>query len=171
MGNLRNRAETGEPGPQGTTLFQANEIAEVISSPSADTKGDVEHAALVGTSAPFLDQRFVLKRGKTQLGRHSSNDIVLPDSSVSARHAWIIQDNGEFRLMNVLSTNGTHINENKVHEAALTDGDRIRFGRAEFVFRAPARADTGGGASAMPIWIWAGAFAIIGGALVAVLIL
>ena len=123
------------PGPQGTTLFEAAELDEVISSPSADREGNVDRAALIGIKAPFLDQRFTLREGKTTIGRSRENDIILPDASVSARHAWILHDEGSFRLMNILSTNGTYLNDHKTHEATLQPGDRLRFGRTEFVFK------------------------------------
>jgi pSer/pThr/pTyr-binding forkhead associated (FHA) protein len=37
--------------------------------------------------------------------------------------------------MNTLSTNGTFVNDQRVHDAVLKHGDRIRFGQAEFIFR------------------------------------
>ena len=36
--------------------------------------------------------------------------------------------------MNTLSTNGTFVNDRRVHEATLRHGDHIRLGQAEFVF-------------------------------------
>jgi len=36
--------------------------------------------------------------------------------------------------MNTLSTNGTFVNDQRVHESVLRHGDRIRLGQAEFVF-------------------------------------
>src|SRR3546814_7505610 len=35
------------------------------------------------------------------------------------------------RVMNMLSTNGTFVNDQKVHEATLVHGDRLRFGTVE----------------------------------------
>lgn len=160
-------------GPQGTTLFNASELAEVIESPSADLEGDIGKAALVGLAPPFMDQRFVLNRGKTQIGRREDNDIVLPDGSVSAQHAWILYDNGRYRVMNMLSTNGTFLHDNKVRDALLNEGDRLRFGRAEFVFRAGMNAqmepDTAGFRPGMPL-IWTVAAVIVLLALAGVLL-
>ncbi|HET19972.1 MAG TPA: FHA domain-containing protein [Chromatiales bacterium] len=166
MNTERNDPKIGRAGPQGTTLFQAGELAEIIASPSADTEGDIERAALEGITPPFLDQRFVLKRGKTMVGRRDDNDIILPDGSVSAQHAWILHENGQYRVMNMLSTNGIFINGEKVHEAPLHEGDRIRFGRAEFVFRSGALSGLQEDRSRVPLWVWAGAVLVL--ALIAV---
>lgn len=172
MGKSRNDPEATRPGPQGTTLFEAGEIDDVVASPSADREGDIDRAALVGTKPPFLDQRFVLRRGKTTLGRRDGNDIVLPDPSVSARHAWILYDNGQYRLMNVLSTNGTFLNDERIHEAPLADGDRVRFGRAEFVFKAGVTAASRvQQANGVPPWVWLGAGVVLALAVIAVLVL
>lgn len=158
-------------GSHGTMLFGEGELNDVVDSPSADVEGDVDRAALLGIKPPFLDQRFVLKRGKTMLGRHEGNDIVLPEKSISARHAWILDDDddGRCRLMNILSTNGTFVNDLKVHEAVLVDGDRVRFGRAEFVFRAGTgtrEKETAQGSSA---WVWGGALSVVAAAVAAAL--
>jgi pSer/pThr/pTyr-binding forkhead associated (FHA) protein len=53
---------------------------------------------------------------------------------VSATHAWIINQHGHYVLMNTLSTNGTFVNDKRIHETVLAHGDRIRFGQAEFSF-------------------------------------
>lgn len=163
MGSVRNDPKSGRAGPQGTVLFRPGELDDIIASPSVDLDGDVERAALIGITAPFLDQRFVLKRGKTLIGRGETNDIVLPDSSVSSQHAWVLHENGQYRVMNMLSTNGTFVNDAKEHEAPLVDGDRVRFGRAEFVFRAGAQ-PAGASATAaggVPRWVWISAGLIV----------
>lgn len=156
------RAKGEWTGPQGTILFRPEELAEVIASPSADVEGDVDRAALVGISPPFDGQRFVLKRGKTTIGRRTDNDIILPDDSVSAQHAWILYEDEHYRVINMLSTNGTFINDAKAHDRPLQDGDRIRFGRAEFVFRAgaaPSRLPSR--PAGVPAWVWIAAAAVL----------
>ncbi|HRQ55955.1 MAG TPA: FHA domain-containing protein [Azoarcus taiwanensis] len=158
-------------GPQGTTLLDTGFIDAEIVSPSVDREGDVDRAALVGVASPFEGQRFALLGSKTTVGRHPGNDIVLPDNSVSSHHAWILFDDGAYRLMNVLSTNGSFVNERKTHDTVLSDGDRVRFGRAEFVFRGAARAGSGDARERNLTWVWLGAVAIIAAALAVVMAL
>jgi pSer/pThr/pTyr-binding forkhead associated (FHA) protein len=45
-------------------------------------------------------------------------------------------------VLNLLSTNGTYVNNKKVTDSLLGDGDRIRFGEAELVFHKPTGAGT-----------------------------
>lgn len=122
----------GLGGTQGTRVFLRSELpSEAV--PIHET-GDGRFPRLVGTGAPLVGRAFVLRRGKTLVGRKESNDIVIPESSVSAMHAWIINDGSQCRVMNMLSTNGTFVNGEKVHEARLEPGDRVRFGNVELLF-------------------------------------
>ncbi len=64
------------------------------------------------------------------IGRSSQNDIVISDNMVSKTHCQIIQDDrGQYRLIDINSTNGTYING--VHrrgEVVLSKTDIIRIG-------------------------------------------
>jgi molecular chaperone DnaK (HSP70) len=65
------------------------------------------------------------------IGRHSSNDVVIDnDGKVSRHHLQIIQDdNGNFRLADFGSMNGTFVNGSPVTgEFALAASDIIRIG-------------------------------------------
>jgi pSer/pThr/pTyr-binding forkhead associated (FHA) protein len=53
---------------------------------------------------------------------------------VSAIHAKIVCEGDNWRVMNLLSTNGTFVNDAKQTTTSLKPGDRVRFGRAEFLF-------------------------------------
>ncbi len=79
-------------------------------------------------------QRFILCAGRQAIGRGGDNDIVIDDPSVSTAHAWIINQHGRYLIMNTLSTNGTFVNDKRIHEASLKHGDHIRLGQAELVF-------------------------------------
>lgn len=123
-------------GPQGTRLFNAEELRQLAdgSEPTADERASVARPVLQACSPGMQRQRFVLHEGKQSLGRRADNDVVVNDLSVSASHAWIINQHGHCVVMNTLSTNGTFVNGRKVHEAILRHGDRLRLGQAEFVF-------------------------------------
>ncbi|MGM0552329.1 MAG: FHA domain-containing protein [Pseudomonadota bacterium] len=165
MGDQGRRSDTGRSGPQGTMLFRGEDLPEGLAegpqTPEQEPPGG--YPVLVGVGEPFGQQRLALKPGKRSVGRQADNDIVLDEGSVSSQHAWLVNEGGECRVVNLLSTNGTWVNERKVHEAVLKDGDHVRFGRAEFVFR---RRDDGsdalpqGAPSRFP-WRWLGAAVII----------
>ena len=62
------------------------------------------------------------------IGRHSENDIVLRDSSVSRHHACIMREGENLFVTDKGSRNGTIVNGLKVESVRLEDGDVIRIG-------------------------------------------
>lgn len=65
-----------------------------------------------------------------KIGRSSSNDVNIDDPLVSRAHCQIIQDdNGNFRLIDTNSKNGTYLNGTKRHgEIRIKESDIIRIG-------------------------------------------
>jgi len=119
-------------GNQGTLLVAKNDDRiHALDQTEQPTHINLDQPALIGLTPPFVNQRFALRQGKTTIGRREDNSIVLADGSVSSLHAWIIEDNGQYRVMNILSTNGSYVNDARITEAPLQDGDRIRFGGVE----------------------------------------
>src|SRR5438874_9000683 len=76
-------------------------------------------------------------QGNCSIGRSTKNTIVTTSDRVSRRHALIhVQDNGEFWLVDLGSTNGTFLNERRISQPMkLRDRDRIGIGADSFVFR------------------------------------
>jgi ABC-type multidrug transport system ATPase subunit/ABC-type multidrug transport system permease subunit len=68
------------------------------------------------------------------LGRSASNDLVVNDSSVSARHARIVLDSEGAWLEDVGSKNGTFIRDEAISRARLHRGDSVRLGEATVPF-------------------------------------
>ena len=69
------------------------------------------------------------------LGRRQDNDVVLSETTVSRRHALIMEGPGGFVLRDLSTTNGTYVNLDRVGdgELALADGDRIRLADSEVI--------------------------------------
>lgn len=123
-------------GPQGTRLFSADELSRLAAEAAPDPAGraSAEEPVLEGASAGLEGRRFVLRPGRQTVGRGGHNDVVVDDLSVSSTHAWIMNQQGHYVVMNTLSTNGTFVNDKRIHETVLVHGDRLRFGQAEFSF-------------------------------------
>src|SRR5438046_8689846 len=68
------------------------------------------------------------------IGRSPDNTIVINNPSVSARHAHLQLAGETYRLKDLGSTNGTHVNGKPVTETLLSFHDRIRFGATEARF-------------------------------------
>ena len=73
--------------------------------------------------------------GVTRVGRGDDNDVVLSDDRASRHHATITNNNGRFFIRDLGSTNGTFIDEVRIREQRLSDGDHIRVGDTRFTFR------------------------------------
>jgi len=91
---------------------------------------------LVLRSGPRTGQQFGLKRGRNTVGRDPNRaDIVLDDETVSGEHARIQFEQGHFYIYDLASTNGTYINNRRVQRQLLMDGDVVRFGNTQAVFK------------------------------------
>jgi hypothetical protein len=64
----------------------------------------------------------------TLIGRDPSCDIVLPDGSVSRRHARIQRREGGFAVVDQASANGTFLDSQRVADAGLRHGHELRVG-------------------------------------------
>lgn len=69
------------------------------------------------------------------IGRLPDRDLVLDDPGVSRVHAEIRQVGSTYRIVDVGSANGTVVAGERVIEHVLNDGDVIRVGEVEMVFR------------------------------------
>lgn len=75
---------------------------------------------------------FVLEEiERIALGRHSSNDLCFDSRNVSNYHAEIVREETGLWLRDLRSTNGTYVNEERVSERRLANGDCIRVGSHE----------------------------------------
>lgn len=82
-----------------------------------------------------LKKRPVIYRSFSQpevtLGRDPVCDVPLDDEAVSARHARLSFHHGQWWIEDLVSTNGTSLNHEKLTTATvLTSGDEIRCGKA-----------------------------------------
>ena len=77
-----------------------------------------------GTTHELVDEAITIGRG-------SDNTIVVNDPSISTHHAQLLLERDTYRLKDLDSTNGTHVNGKPVSEAVLRFDDRIQFGAAE----------------------------------------
>lgn len=144
-------------GPQGTQVFSREEVSDLIGQ-AADDDFAGSGAELTGISAAISGRSFALSSSRVLVGRGDSCDLTLDDSSVSSEHARLVRDtDGGWRVVNLLSTNGTFVNDRKVSSSGLADGDRVRFGRVELRFHDPEGQAGGGGT--WQWWPWAAAAA------------
>jgi len=63
------------------------------------------------------------------LGRRASNEVCIPDRSVSAAHARVSVDVGTLWIEDLNSTNGTYVNGQLISRRQLDEGDEIILGK------------------------------------------
>lgn len=66
------------------------------------------------------------------LGRNPSADIPLDDQGASWDHARIVERGGSPAVLDLGSSNGTFVNEERVETSLLIPGDRLRIGETIF---------------------------------------
>lgn len=87
------------------------------------------------TSGDSAGASFAIGSGSHRVGRADGNHLRLPDGSVSSAHCEVCLDNtGRLLVRDLNSTNGTYIENQRVREALVLPGQRLRLGSLELVF-------------------------------------
>lgn len=69
------------------------------------------------------------------VGRGSQSDVLIPNDSVSQRHAQITIVDDHAVIRDLMSSNGTYVNGNRIENQTLNDGDSIHFGEFHSIFK------------------------------------
>lgn len=91
----------------------------------------------VGLLRPFDMARLKelrIDRDELLIGRDPLIGAVIPDTTISRRHARIIRDGDEFLIEDLDSSNGTFVANIPIVTCPLSDGDRVEFGRCAYYF-------------------------------------
>ena len=77
-----------------------------------------------------------LREDVIHIGRGLAADVRVDDATVSRKHAMIVRRGDDVVILDDRSMNGVWVNDERVTEAPLQDGDEIRLGRVPLLFRA-----------------------------------
>jgi pSer/pThr/pTyr-binding forkhead associated (FHA) protein len=109
-------------------------MAKFIINPTSASRREI---ALAGTAL--------------SIGRDPANDLVLPDTMVSRRHAIVELRGNQIFLRDCNSSNGSLVNGDRVAERELKDGDLLAIGATRLLFRdRPPSEPLEGGAKVLP---------------------
>ncbi len=117
--------ELGDYDPDEQEAIQRTEVYRVV-----EHTGDVPPKLVRAIRADGHEQSFMLRKRTTSIGRSTSNDIVIEIPEVSRHHARIEYGQGQFRIVDLGSTNGTTVNGRRVTNATIEDHDEIMLGTA-----------------------------------------
>ncbi|HEU5082834.1 MAG TPA: FHA domain-containing protein [Acidimicrobiales bacterium] len=93
-------------------------------------------AYLVVLTGPARGMTLVVDTLPIEVGRSPEADLVLPDDTVSRRHAVLRGDRSAIEVEDLGSSNGTSINGNPMVGAlTLLDGDLVTFGSATLLVK------------------------------------
>ena len=118
------------PDPLQDAPGQADDVVVDINEISGD------EALLVVRDGPEVGRRYRLTAATTTVGRFPENDIELDDITVSRRHATIHRVGSGFLVRDAGSLNGTYVNQRRVEEGSLAQGDELQIGKFRMVFLA-----------------------------------
>ncbi len=108
---------------EGELVFS---VIVTIPGPGRDAGGDIARES--GTDGSRLV--FTFEGDRIDIGRASDNDLVLPDSDVSRRHARIVIVEPSFIAIDLESSNGIRVNDRIFRSPVVVlPSDEIRIGR------------------------------------------
>ena len=100
-------------------------------------------ASLFVIQGPDRGRRYELTGKTVTIGRESSNGIQLHDTEASRRHVELCKAEGGFELVDLESSNGTFVNNERIVRHSLQNGDRLEIGRTRMIFTASGADGTG----------------------------
>lgn len=137
LGDSTLRFETGAPSSDESPLVPIHS--------TADLEATLAHATLSMTLNSTHTPRLAIHSAKRTwqvplhdtltLGREAKNDIVLDDPKASRQHARIERRGDTFLVRDLKSRNGTWVGAQRIAEQILNDGDTIRVGGTQIVFK------------------------------------
>ncbi len=125
---------------QKSFVRQPHVYRQTFQQPAKVTKIQDVVAEFIVRDRSRVLQRIQMHTPAAMIGRTQSADIHLDAPVVSRQHARIARVGNEYWLIDLSSTNGTKVNNQRISSVALHDGDIITFGTPaqssiEIVFR------------------------------------
>ena len=120
-------------GAETTQTYTPEEIAD--EDGPLDEIAAEGPALVVRSGGGRAGEHFIPQSERTTIGRSPDNDIFLDDVTVSRKHALLLQSDGEFRIEDLGSLNGTFVNRRRIDSPArLQSGDEVQIGKYRLSF-------------------------------------
>ena len=125
-------------GDHTITLAKVDPLLDAP-GPADDVQVDLDDlpadgGVLIVRSGAQAGLTFPLDRPLTRLGRHPDSEIMLDDITVSRRHADVERTRDGYVARDAGSLNGTYVNQERIEEAPLRQGDELQVGKFRLVF-------------------------------------
>ena len=117
-------------------MQRITETEVAAAKPRSSTDKAQAYLVHIYPHGPGFGSRLGLGNTDLLIGRDSDCQICVTDKSVSRHHARIQREREGFWILDLGSTNGTHVNDIPVFKTLLQDGDYLRVGCSIFRFLA-----------------------------------
>lgn len=116
--------------------FAEHEMPVGVAAPAR--RGDsMRFRKLATLTVKGIEHDVALEGERMTIGRLAACDISLQDANVSREHAALVSVPEGWAIQDLESRNGTFVNGRAVKNAILQEGDTIRVGVTELVYRDP----------------------------------
>ena len=125
------------PGPFRVDLVEDSSLRSGQLKTSSSSEAQPQTVTLLlqdGSS-----RTYAVHEGSNIIGRGQQADFRLPDTGVSRQHAEVTWDGRDAVLVDLQSTNGTTVNDMKIDNWLLGDGDVITVGHSQLEVRITGR--------------------------------
>ena len=112
-------------------------VSQVVAAPmdeDTQVRPRPRAARLVVEAGPETSRAFTLVQPIEAIGREPDNSVCLRDRTVSRHHAKMRLEGERYWLVDLGSTNGTHVNGERISRVELADGDLIQVGATSLRF-------------------------------------
>ena len=92
------------------------------------------HGLLVMRSGDRSGERFSLTLERVEIGRNPECTVCLDDVTVSRRHVELRLGSDGYLVTDMGSLNGTYVNQERVEEILLQNGDELQVGKYRMLF-------------------------------------
>ena len=111
--------------------IQATEVYRVVKS-----TGDVPPRLLRFMSGEYAGETIIIRRPVVTIGRALDNDVIIDSAEVSRHHARVEYRDGQFRVQDLNSTNGTGVNGKPANNSTIAVGEQLTLGSVGLEFLA-----------------------------------
>lgn len=123
----------GVPGPGAPEMAPVQPYTQAMPQGGFPAAVGGAGSLLVGQDGVYAGQVFPVAGPNVTIGRDPGNSIALvADSTVSRRHAHLVDEGGTYVLYDDGSSNGTFVNGARISVQQLAPGDIINFGASKF---------------------------------------
>ena len=137
IGDVSARFEAG--APEAEHMTRLNSVADMdtaLSQVSLQMEVAETNTARLAVRSSGRTWEVALDSETLTIGRLPDNDLVIDRQSVSRHHARVERRGDGFMIQDLNSGNGTWVGGVRIDRHRLADGDAIRIGNAQLVYKA-----------------------------------